>query len=351
MSFESSVEFEARLDQQSLREARRTVENELGDVEVSVGSGSMVGARADGGRGTPGGGRSRRVTRNLLQQGSQLDSVISLGDRRNFLLEEILEAIQDDGVGGGGGGGLRLPRLPGLGGLIGGLGGALTVGLSAAALSTIAEGLDINIPEGLPTEIPVTIPDVLPSEIPVTLPEIPAGALTITLGPAVKRLLDELGQGSGGGSPSTVTGPQGGGSPSLGELVGLALPGLALGVSTSNPLGRPTTNPGEAALGAAGPALGGLGFAAGVGGLGALGGVGPAASLAGRAAVGSLALTGAGAAAGQEGGGGETTINVEANATVEASQSDRRLERIAEDIAERKAEEMRREIEREVNRR
>lgn len=102
--FATEATFEAVIDSASLRDARQTVEDELGDIEVEV-------AAQTSGAGGAGGGemasRDRAMGRKLQsQQLDTLDENLGLDEERNDLLQEIVEteakvAAQTDSGGGG----------------------------------------------------------------------------------------------------------------------------------------------------------------------------------------------------------------------------------------------------------
>lgn len=119
----------------SLRSARRTIERELGDVEVGVGSNRPTGSRgAVGARGPEPAG----VDLSRRQLGQQ-ETLVELAGERNELLEELLE-----GADGGGGGALRTAGVAGLGaralGIGGGVAGAVASPFAALALLTLGTG-------------------------------------------------------------------------------------------------------------------------------------------------------------------------------------------------------------------
>lgn len=137
--FSSEVSLLARPDEASIREAERVIEDRLSET-VTVAAEPAV---ADGGGATGGGpaGRPEAMTRELRDQSDQLAEAIAQDQRRNLLLEELLEALGSGGGGGGGGGGgfwedLFGPIGEGLGDAVGGA--ALTTAASALSSSAAA---------------------------------------------------------------------------------------------------------------------------------------------------------------------------------------------------------------------
>lgn len=134
--FQTSAALSIDIPNRELRDARRQIESELGDISISVdGSGAGASMRGGGGDGGP---EMRR-----------------LADERNTLLREIVDQFQAMGGGGGGGGGRGgggflgtaagsgtgtiLGRL-GLGGAGAGAGAAVGGGLLATLFGVGAAG-------------------------------------------------------------------------------------------------------------------------------------------------------------------------------------------------------------------
>jgi len=177
-SFDSGVELDVTVSSSSLRSARKTIEDGLGDVEATV---SPNGPAYSGGGsgGSEVASREAAMSRQLLSsQNNKLDSVtdswgenLELNERRNFLLEELLEA-----TGSGEGGGLDGPTPRGNGGLLGGLaGGAALLGLGALTIGGLGLGKlsDIEVPDIPPLEVPDIPPLKVPDVPQLGVPDIP----------------------------------------------------------------------------------------------------------------------------------------------------------------------------------
>lgn len=134
MSFETSVELGIEIDNSDLRAAKRTIEDEIGDVTVGVESG---GSRATSSGGGSAAGatdqQNRRMFRWARQRTNSLDEAVSILSNIEDALDEGGGGLLGGGGGDGGGGGFPtiIPlggggggRLPGPGGA-GGLGGIL----------------------------------------------------------------------------------------------------------------------------------------------------------------------------------------------------------------------------------
>jgi hypothetical protein len=126
--FETEGVLSVVLDQSSLQSARDEVEQTIGSVAVDV---QASPARADGG----------------VMGGANVDAMLSLDEDRNDILEDILDELEQGGVGGGGGGGGVTSLIPGLGGegdgggLLGGLlGGSAGAAGGAGLLGALATG-------------------------------------------------------------------------------------------------------------------------------------------------------------------------------------------------------------------
>lgn len=172
--FSAVANLEATVTQDSLRSARRTIERELGDVEVGVTANRPTGRTggAVGARGPE--PASLDVSRRQL---GQQETLVDLAADRNDLLEEIAERS----LGGGGGGGFRAAAggaaaATAGGGVLGGLLGAAggMAGLAAGgslgffALNALLFGggeLNQNRPTGIsgPGDNP-ELPDRPPSD-------------------------------------------------------------------------------------------------------------------------------------------------------------------------------------------
>jgi len=127
--FSTSAELSLTVPQRELRSVRDEIESGIGDVAVSV-EGQQ--ARSGGQARTDGGG----LTANTLAGGATVEE---LGDQTE-ILEDILDELEQGGLGGGGGGGVggSLLQTVGLSSLVGGGGigaGSLIGGtISASAL-------------------------------------------------------------------------------------------------------------------------------------------------------------------------------------------------------------------------
>jgi len=180
-SFDSLVELEVGIEQGSLRDARKSIEDGLADVEATV---SPTGPAYGGGSGSGGGSnvasRERAMSRQLLSsQNNKLDTVtdswgqnLELNERRNFLLEELLES-----TGTGDGGGLDGPTPRGSSSLLGGVagGGASLLGMGALAIGGLGLGklTDIKPPDIPPLEVPDIPPLKAPDAPELKVPDIP----------------------------------------------------------------------------------------------------------------------------------------------------------------------------------
>jgi len=95
--FTTESSLRINVDEQSLQEARDEIETSIGGTEIAVST--------DGGQ-RRGGGRSRQTLRlqsELADQSDAMTSVVSLNEERNELLVEIVDLLDDGGLGGGGG--------------------------------------------------------------------------------------------------------------------------------------------------------------------------------------------------------------------------------------------------------
>jgi hypothetical protein len=153
--FETESTFHAVVDTASLRDARKEVERELGDIELSVDAVAQTGGSGGGGRGGRAGGRG-----SISETNSYLDELDDLAIERNDILRELLEETELGNRTQGRG------RLGGGGGLLGLLG--LGLGAGALGLSGLTDALknfDPNLPE-IPGEIDVPVPDEIPVDAP-----------------------------------------------------------------------------------------------------------------------------------------------------------------------------------------
>lgn len=161
--FSTSAELELEVSNRSLRDARSTVEQELGEIEVGVSA--------------SGDGRTRGQLAGILDANRQQ---YELAVKRNELLEEMQEDIEAGGGGGGGGlfaGGAAIRGGMALGGLLSGTtalagagalslfggmsllfqGGSDEVGPTTGAerSETAREGVPLEYPDDWPPEINV----------------------------------------------------------------------------------------------------------------------------------------------------------------------------------------------------
>jgi len=145
--FDSEVELEVTVDQSSLRDARDEIESEMGDVAVSVGSGTSGTAQLAGGSGG----------RDIVDHTSDL---VGLAETRNDLLRDLVDAQEqgnfDRALRGGGGGALG-GALLGLG-AIGGLG---------AGLVSFLQNFEFDPPSIPPIDVPKAL---APVDVPVPAP-------------------------------------------------------------------------------------------------------------------------------------------------------------------------------------
>jgi hypothetical protein len=187
VEFETEATFEAVVDSASLRSARDTVEKEFSDLEVQV---DAVAQTNGGGR--AGASKERAMGRRL--QSEQLDALADiqngletaaapesvvdawdetheLDERRNELLEEILDENEDGNRlrGRGGGGGRGMLALLGMAAPVG------IAGLGLVGLTKALEEFGPDFPEsipltGVPGEIDVDAPDKIPISSPFPIP-------------------------------------------------------------------------------------------------------------------------------------------------------------------------------------
>ena len=230
--FSSEVSLLARPDEASIREAKRAIESELSET-VTVAAEPAVG---DGGRG--GGGMAARpetVTRELTDQSDQLAEQIAQDERRNLLLEELLENIGGSPPGGGGNildeilgglgenlgdavGGVALTgaasALTGAAGSLTGAAAALTAAAGAEGIGNIVDELlgggnkiGVEKPDWVPLEPELQVPDTtIPTEdvviqppadpLPVENPNVDLSVMVA--GPVGGRRPPSGGSGSGG---------------------------------------------------------------------------------------------------------------------------------------------------------
>lgn len=160
--FKASADLEVSVDQRSLQSARQQIESDLGDVEVGVapsgggGSGTTRGQLAgildanrrqvdilerlaptgdddsQFGTGTAAMIEIQRRTLSAQQASADFD------ERRNVILEELLDTVRGQGGGGGGGGGAgsTLLQVQGARSVLGGAGGGLAAGALGGGLGT-----------------------------------------------------------------------------------------------------------------------------------------------------------------------------------------------------------------------
>jgi len=201
--FGTEAVFEATVSPSSLREAKQTVEDELGgmEVQIDVQTGAGSGTRA-GGRRPGAGGLAREIE---VEHG--------LSRTRNDLLRDLVDAQEqgnfDRAVSGGG--------LGGAAGLLAG-GVGLTLGAGAIGLAGLTKALNsfdpgsVDVPPipplkapdipPVPVDAPGSIPVDAPSSIPVDAPSsIPLDA------PSSIPLTRPSGTGSGAPRPSPGPGP------------------------------------------------------------------------------------------------------------------------------------------------
>lgn len=137
--FSSIANVDAVVTDDSLRQARRDIEQGIGDVEVGV--------RAGGGGRQPRDPRSgqfmsmRGVEQRVVDLASINEDLHDLAEERNELLDELV----DGGLGaGGGGGGLGITGGLAAGGIggstVGGLGATVLGGLAIPALAALGTG-------------------------------------------------------------------------------------------------------------------------------------------------------------------------------------------------------------------
>lgn len=136
--FSSEVELSITIPESELRGARDEIESSIGSVPVST----------DGGRATAGAGgrrlRPRFVRQNLRGQVNRLGEIETQGERRNRLIEELLEAV-GGGTGGGGGGGGDI-----LGDFVGDFGGEVA-GDAVDTATDIATDLQDSLTDAIST--------------------------------------------------------------------------------------------------------------------------------------------------------------------------------------------------------
>jgi len=129
-TFETGAQLDVTVNPSSLRSARQTIEDEIGDVQVDV----STSAGGGGGSGSRIAGRERAMSRQLLS--SQDESLMSIDDawtdnldlneERNDLLQQLLEQSEKDSQTSRGG------RMGSMG--MGGIGLALGVGAVASSI-------------------------------------------------------------------------------------------------------------------------------------------------------------------------------------------------------------------------
>lgn len=126
--FSTSVDLELEVSSRSLRSARSTIEQELGDIEIGVTAGGGAGA-----------GRQQGQLAGILDANRRQ---FELAEQRNDLLDEIKDSLDGGGgVGGSNGlfGGVLGGRISGSGvtsGAVGGLASRLSLGGAAGAFAS-----------------------------------------------------------------------------------------------------------------------------------------------------------------------------------------------------------------------
>lgn len=168
--FTTSGALEVSVDERSLRDARQTIQDELGDVTVQVESSSSTSSSLS--NRTSGASKERAMSRQLLNDQQDtlvearegIDDLVPMAEERNDLLRMLLEQQQEGDFvkakkrGGGSSGGL--------------MGGALVAGALAAGLgSSLVSFLEANF--AWPDIPPVQPPNIPPLKAP-DLPELDA---------------------------------------------------------------------------------------------------------------------------------------------------------------------------------
>lgn len=189
--FGVASELEVQVDERSLREARKEIEEETGDLSIPVEVQSQrntpsksVSARSSKERAM---GRRLNARRNeLLRDLDGIgDDLVDLADQRNFYLEEMLDSMEGGiGAGSGDDGGMIKPRRPrggeGILGLLGGAIGSLALLKTVRGSSSEGEtGEPTPIPVEDPGEIPYGGPNPIPVEEPGEVPVQDPGEVTV----------------------------------------------------------------------------------------------------------------------------------------------------------------------------
>lgn len=246
MEFDTEAVFQATIDPQSLRDIRRTVEDEVGDLPVDV--------QMQASGGGVGGGRDWDIEHDLSRE-------------RNFLLQQLLDeqregnfdrAVRSGGVGGALGLGLLGAGIAGLGSALGGLG---DFKLKPPEIPDALDPVNVLVPPKLdPVDVPV--PDALnpvdvpePSWLPIDIPTPDWIPIPVDAPSSIPITFE---------SPSTTTDPSGDPSPSPGpspspapttppELEAPIVPddGGGSGIPQGFPTGPPELNAPEVAAGVA----------------------------------------------------------------------------------------------------
>jgi len=163
MSSNDSTEFSTRgsltiaLEERSLRDARRELEDELGDLEVAV--------QAESGTRSGGGAASSAID-DLAQQGS---ANLDLDETRNDILremEDLLEAIANNTQGGSGDDGGLFRRFR----RFGNRGVRTTVGTTIGAATTVGLMQQAPSPGDSPTPGDSSTPSDVSGDLPIRLP-------------------------------------------------------------------------------------------------------------------------------------------------------------------------------------
>lgn len=127
--FSAAADLTVQVDQRSLSNARRQIENDLGDVSVGVaptgGGGGAVGSR---------GPEPATVDLSRRQLGEQ-ETLVELAQARNELLEDLR------GQGGGGGAGSTLLQVQGARSLLGGAAGGAAAGAAGVGTAGLFGGI------------------------------------------------------------------------------------------------------------------------------------------------------------------------------------------------------------------
>ena len=175
MSFSTSALLEIDLDQQSVRDAKRTLSEELDNVTVDVSAGGAM----------PSGGNGGVSTRGMLRRDEERNELLS---DAVLYLESLDDTLSEGGLLGGGGGGFGgiLTEIAGA--------GAETAGdVAVEAGDTVAEAIQDTLVGTVSTALGTTVSDAITnSEVAVA-----DGPLPVTPNPLPVE--------GGGGSGTTVS--------------------------------------------------------------------------------------------------------------------------------------------------